>query len=639
MKDALFFRLLPFRTEEEKESQLETAVALLQKGQDAREVLHHVDPNAFFQIPGAPFAYWVSEKVRDIFTNSETIENERVVARMTNPTADDFRFLRNWWEVAPELVKAKKYVPYAKGGESKPFYVDINLVASWDESIPTYRGYTGTIHRTDLKPASLNYFFKPGIMWPLRAPSLCAQVFPKGTVFSARSQCLFAPEDENPYYLGLLNSNILDFLFKTTLGRFDFPEFIVGGLRNLPSPKVGPNEKRRLGDIAVEAAKVVRERDTANETSHVFRVPALLQVAGDSFGARCAAWEARLEQEDARLAAIQAEIDDIAFTLYGLEGDDRAALEGEKTPLVGDEELIEAPLPDDEDEDPAGVPDRTALASQLVSYAVGVAFGRFDARVALGTRQVPSLGDPFEPLPVYSPAMLTPAMQDEALPLTFDADGTLCDDEQHPDDIAARVQSVFHLLFGESAAAFETEALEALGCKTLREYLRRTGVGGFWQHHLRRYSKSRRKAPLFWPLQSRKGAYTLWLYCHRLDRDTLNRAIVGYFEPKMRHEDNTRLALEAEKEPLEGAARRKVEKLLEKQEALLSELRDFEGKLRAAADLQLLPDLNDGVLLSIAPLRDLVPWSDAKRAWNELQSGKYEWSQMSAQMKQRGLIS
>jgi hypothetical protein len=41
--------------------------------------------------------------------------------------------------------------------------------------------------------------------------------------------------------------------------------------------------------------------------------------------------------------------------------------------------------------------------------------------------------------------------------------------------------------------------------------------------------------------------------------------------------------------------------------AFLSELRDFEDKLCRAANLHLDPDLNDGVVLNIAPIRELVP--------------------------------
>jgi hypothetical protein len=75
-----------------------------------------------------------------------------------------------------------------------------------------------------------------------------------------------------------------------------------------------------------------------------------------------------------------------------------------------------------------------------------------------------------------------------------------------------------------------------------------------------------------------------------------------------------------------GKGVKKLEKEIERQEEFISELRDFEDKLRGIADLHLKPGLNDGVFLNIAPLWELVPWKEAKKYWEELRNGTYEWS-------------
>jgi hypothetical protein len=56
-----------------------------------------------------------------------------------------------------------------------------------------------------------------------------------------------------------------------------------------------------------------------------------------------------------------------------------------------------------------------------------------------------------------------------------------------------------------------------------------------------------------------------------------------------------------------GKATKKLHTEIEGQEDFISELPDDEDKLRRAANLQLKPDLNDGVVLNISPLHELVP--------------------------------
>lgn len=83
--------------------------------------------------------------------------------------------------------------------------------------------------------------------------------------------------------------------------------------------------------------------------------------------------------------------------------------------------------------------------------------------------------------------------------------------------------------------------------------------------------------------------------------------------------------------------RRALEKAIAKHEVLISELTDFRNELERVARWQLTPDFNDGAIISIAPLRNLVPWKEAAKMWDELTHGKYAWSTMSQRMHQRGL--
>ena len=69
-----------------------------QAGTDASRVFE-VDPESFRQIPGAPFAYWVSEGVRGCFQRLPAFESNGNKARIGMSTSDDTRFLRCSWEI------------------------------------------------------------------------------------------------------------------------------------------------------------------------------------------------------------------------------------------------------------------------------------------------------------------------------------------------------------------------------------------------------------------------------------------------------------------------------------------------------------------------------------------------------------
>jgi hypothetical protein len=222
-------------------------------------------------------------------------------------------------------------------------------------------------------------------------------------------------------------------------------------------------------------------------------------------------------------------------------------------------------------------------------------------------------------------------------PLRIDWDGILVDDPEHEGDIIRRVLEV---IWKGQAEAIEKEACEILDARELRDYFRKPGNGGFWMDHVKRYSKSRRKAPIYWYLRSAKGNYGIWLYYHRLDKDILFKALLNYVEPKIRLEEDRLKTLRGRKNVAGSSGRegKQNEKEMDRQEQLVSELRDFADKLRRAANLNLEPDLNDGVVLNIAPLWELVPWKEAKEYWEELIEGKYEWSGIGKQLREKSLV-
>ena len=180
------------------------------------------------------------------------------------------------------------------------------------------------------------------------------------------------------------------------------------------------------------------------------------------------------------------------------------------------------------------------LSASLLSWTVGVAFGRFDLRLATGKRSAPPEPEPFDPLPVCSPGMLT---GDDGLPLDaplvgypidFPRDGILTDDAGVERDLVAAARRVFESVFTDPGVRWE-EAADILGNRD-RE-LRGWFAREFFGLHIKRYSKSRRKAPIYWQLATPSASYSAWLYYHRFTRDTLFRLLNDHVVPKLQHEE------------------------------------------------------------------------------------------------------
>jgi hypothetical protein len=408
----------------------------------------------------------------------------------------------------------------------------------------------------------------------------------------------------------------------------------VGVIQRTPVPDLTPADEEALAKLARRAWSLKRSLDTRTETSHAFVLPALLQVPGDTLAARASAWGARTRATEEELAAIQAEIDERCFELYGISEEDRRSItEGfGASPVTDEEDAEEADgEADEEEEAEAETADTATLAAELVSWAVGVAFGRFDVRLATGARELPGEPEPFDPLPVCSPAMLTGAdglpleAPPPGYPLSFPADGILVDDPGHDRDLTKAVRDVFDVVFGDRADAAWQEAGDLLDPRghEVSNWL----CAGFFEHHLRRHSKSRRKAPIVWQLGVQSGRYSIWAYAHRLTRDSLFAIGNDIAAPHLAHEER-RLASLRTAAGDSPSARDRAE--IDAAETAVEEARSFLAEIRRVAPLWN-PDLDDGIVLVSAPLWRLVPghrpWQKELRSrWEDLAAGKYDWA-------------
>ncbi len=647
----------------------------------------------FQAIPGAPLAYWVGDSVRSLFRTFPAIEGSIAEFRVGLQTGDDFRFVRLRWEVVPKRIAhsaeeanlGKRWVTYAKGGDYSPFWSDIHLLVDWSDGGKVLADFPGSVIRNS------QYFFAPGLTWTRRTASgFGPRVLQSGCIFGDQGPAAVGIQLDPNELLGWLTSRLIQSVLDAMVAAGDevmsggaARTYQVGLVQSLPWPGSRPASSR----VGEEVARVVAERresDRYDEMTGSFVVPALPashQRFADAVIARLTA------DEDRALAILDrtAACDDQIADAVELDAAGRRYLDEEIGPhpstypeSAGDTErfarLYRQRIEDTIDEliverggsraianltyfadrrlevlahglqvSPAALvgerrrqgllpPEEPArTAGDVLSYLVGVAFGRWDVRFALKPATQPALGDPFDPRPVCPPGMLVGAdgLPSDAAPagypVQFPVNGILLDEHGHSSDIVAAVIRVATLVV-DNPEQLLGDVMAALGSMALRPHLR----SKYFKEHLSRYSKSRRKAPIYWPLYVPSGKWGIWVYAPRLRRETLY--VVA--SEALRREGHAELEMERlERERASGGGRgpKALDKALDDERKLAEELRRFRQEAERIAGLGWEPDLDDGIVLCAAPLADLfLQWRRELAGYREeLRAGKYEWSTVS----------
>ena len=265
--------------------------------------------------------------------------------------------------------------------------------------------------------------------------------------------------------------------------------------------------------------------------------------------------------------------------------------------------------------------DKKTMAQEIVMELVGMAFGRWNTAYAKGEKTIPAFGDVFDALP-FMPVV---SQGEEPCPaqLAVPTDGILSNDAESPLCLASHVREVMHWLWGDRADDREYELCQLIGCKSLQAYL--ASPTGFFDYHFKRYTKSRRKAPIYWLLASADGTVDYWVYYPKLTKNTLPQLIIHLREK----EEQLRTLLNATLAGGDKVKETQVRAEQEQVEGMMDEL----NRILAAGYV---PNHDDGVPVTAAPLQHLA----ASRLWRTecdknmelLEKGDYDWSHLAMSM-------
>ncbi len=608
-------------TAEDRCAAVSSAVSSLRSNGQDEAVFRH-DLGLLTELSGAPVAYWVEPQSVRQLAKPAPFEPTHGIVRVGLQTGDDAQFVRAWWEVPgarlvrhvpgqnerEQLRNGARWAPIIKGGSSQPWFSPVLLVVDWERDGERLRSFVDDNGRLKSRPQNTQLYFRPGFSWTLRAPRLVPYVVPPGCIPSVSRYQAFPAGD--PYRaIGLVASNVASAYCRFYGEKFLWPKFLVDNVKTLPVPDVDD-------DLAADLAKKVKSGVEARREVYRHLEP-FREFSAPREDLGSLKWEAR--------SLLGEELEQRVAAAYGLAPDQAVRLELDMQQALSALGM-HGTEPVGDDDDLGEIP---PWGERLLSYLIGVAFGRWDVRVALHPAAAPPLPDPFEPPPANPPGMLMadglPARSAPAgYPLELPRNGLLVDSAGHPWDIESRTQAAARPLFADPNAGC-TYAIATVGKKSLRKYIRTQ----FFKEHLRVYTKGKRKAPIYWPLYTPSRLWGVWVYAPRLNREMLF-AIGRSADERLDHAEAEIRRLQRERDSGAGRAAREVMNVLEAEERLAEEVRRFRDEAERLARLGWDPDLDDGILLCAAPLANLFPaWKDAAAARKEIKAGKYPWATVS----------
>lgn len=557
--------------------------------------LHYAQKEKFSKIPGMPIAYWVSSATYNLFLGKRI--GDYASTRLGMSTANNDRFMRNWFEVAftkvgigystpiAALNSGRKWFPYNKGGEFRKWFGNLDYVVNWENDGLEIRNFkdenTGRIRSHNY---NLDYIFKKSITWSdISSFHLGVRFSVEGNLFDGRGSSLFT-DDSNIYYiLGFMCTNVSEYLVDIVNPTMVFN---VGDIAKLPLVKDGKNESHVI-KLVKDNVAISRCEWNAFETSWAFNKHPLLVFRSEedmgelityyqdengnmdyiytpngkgSIENAFMNWYAFTEMQFNQLKANEEELNRIFIDIYDLHD--------ELTPVVENKDvtICKADLGHD--------------LRSFVSYAVGCMLGRY----SLDVNGLSFAGGDW----------------DDSKYKTFipDKDNILSitDEEYFGDDIVGLFVVFVKKVYGDATLEqnldFIAKALSNKG-NTAREIIRNYFVKDFFKDHCKIYQKR----PIYWLFDSGKeNGFKALIYMHRYDENTIGNLRIDYLHRMQRVYDSEiarmQETIENSTNAREVAAAEKRKEKLTKQ---LKETKDYDEKIAHLALARIAIDLDDGV--------------------------------------------
>ena len=542
------------------------------------DYLFEVNQHEFAQVPGSPIVYWLSKPMLDTFAKNKALE-EIAEPRQGLATADNARFVREWWEPSnyktgfdcelreESIERGTKWFPYNKGGEYRKWYGNQEFVVNWENDGKELE---------DFRPRSVirnpKTYFRPSISWSkISSGAPAFRYFPQGFIYDVAGTSIFCTNEQRKGIIAYTNSSLAYAQLTAIAPTLNFE---VGQIASLPIVNNDSKDAERNVDDLIAVSKADWDSFESSWNYHQFT------LLDSKQGAQCndlledavlhlrEYWNRVSEEQRQR----EIRNNELVADAYGVRDDvpcdvplERVSLKRnvafaypKDTPEVRNEKFAQD------------------VVKELISYAVGCMFGRYslDKPGLILASQGETLDDYHAQIP--NPSFEPDA--DNVIPVT--------ETDCFEDDIVTRFRRFLTVAFGKENLAANIAYIEQVLGESIRKYF----VNDFYNDHVKMYSNR----PIYWQYSSQtsnKGSFKALVYLHRYTPKTTN-VVLNYLR------DYTGKIADIA-DSLEHSDRAADQKQATKLRKAVLECKDYEDQtLYPLATRNLEMDLDDGVLVN-----------------------------------------
>ena len=570
----------------------------------------------FEKIPGSPIAYWVSDKIREIFEKNQKL-GDVGEAKQGLATADNNRFLRLWNEVnynkigynilnSQEALKSKKkWFPYNKGGEFRKWYGNQEYLVNWENDGYEIKNFKNAVVRNP------SYYFKESISWGLiTSAGSSFRYFPKGFVYDVSGMSYFLEKNQFNY-LGILNTKIYSDLTKIINPTINLQ---IGDILVLPATEI-KNEK--FNKLVQQNIDISKEEWDSRETSWDFEKLSLvdskdLKTAYENY---CNHWRdnfVQLHKNEEELNRLFIEIYDLQDEMDEKVSFDDITILKKEAKIVQIDNSIPKNFSSESEKYlyNRGVSlefNKDELVKQFLSYAIGCIMGRYSINksglIIANSDDILELSEN-KFIVKGSDGEIRQEIESKFLPDEFGII-PITDEKDFSNDIVEKVKEFIKIVYGEESLKdnlnFIAEALGNKDNKPSEEIIRTYFLKDFYSDHLQRYQKR----PIYWLMNSgKKNAFSCLFYMHRYEPLTVARVRADYLIPYQEMLENKRKFIERQlsDDDISAKEKKNIEKQLKELDTLLKELREYANEVKHIAEQKIPLDLDDGVNINYEKL-------------------------------------